>query len=181
MHHRRDIVGRAEPFHRDILNQPLLALLPHRFPLTLGGRIGADEARRDVVDRDVPRSEFVRELTRQADLPGLGARVSLNASQADAETGAAGDVDDPAVAFLLHAGRNRLRHEECAGQIDVEDGLPILLRDLFKRAAELAAHAAGIVDQNVDCPGVWLDRRDRGLHRVAVTDVHDMRAAESAA
>ena len=98
-HHRGDVVGRAEPLQRDVLKQPLLALLAHRLPLPLGGRIGADEARRDVVDGDVPRPELVRELARQADLPGLGAGIGLDAGQADAETGAAGDVDDPAVAL----------------------------------------------------------------------------------
>ena len=56
--------------------------------------------------------ELVRELAREADLPGLGAGIGLDAGEADAEPGAARDVDDPPVALRLHARRDRLRHEE---------------------------------------------------------------------
>ena len=35
--------------------------------------------------------------------------------------------------------------------------------------------------QDVDRPGVCLDSCDRGLHRPAVTDIHDMRTAKSPA
>ena len=50
----------------------------------------------------------------------------------------------------LHARRHGLRAEERAGEVDVEDRLPVGLADLLERPADLAAHAAGIVDQDVD-------------------------------
>ena len=53
-------------------------------------------------------------------------------------------------ALPLHARRHGLRAEEGAGEVDVEDGLPVGLADLLERPADLAAHAAGIVDQDVD-------------------------------
>ena len=46
---------------------------------------------------------------------------------------------------------------------------------------DLAEHAAGIVDQDVDRAGVRFDRGDSRLHRVAVADIDDMRAAAIAA
>ena len=90
--------GEPSRFRAMFCEEPLLAVLAHRLPLPLGGRVGADEARRDVVDGDVPGPELMGELARQPDLPGLGAGIGLDAGEADAEAGAAGDVDHPAVA-----------------------------------------------------------------------------------
>src|SRR5450631_1154103 len=148
-HHRSDVVGRAESLCRDILEQLLPAVLAHRLPLLLGCRIGAYETRRDVVDGDVPGAEFMRELARQPDLASLGAGIGLNAGEADAEPGTAGDVDDAPIAALFHAGGHGLRHEEGAGKIDVENRLPIGLRDFLQWSPDLATYAAGVVDENI--------------------------------
>ena len=71
----------------------------HRLPLPLGRGVGADEARRDAVDGDPEGPELVGQLAGQADLAGLGAGIGLDAGEADAQPGARGDVDDPAVAL----------------------------------------------------------------------------------
>ena len=70
--------------------------------------------------------------------------------EADAEPGAARDVDDAAGARRLHARRHGLGAVERAGHVDVEDDLPLLRRDLLERAAHLSEHAAGVVHQDVD-------------------------------
>ena len=52
--------------------------------------------------------------------------------------------------LLLHAGRHRLGAIEGAGHVDIEDVLPRGRRDFLDRPADLAAHAAGIVHQDID-------------------------------
>ena len=145
-----DVVGRAEALERDAIDQRALPVLAVRLPLPLGRRVRAHEAGRDVVDGDAPRPELVGELAREADLRRLRRRVGLDAGEADAEPGAARDVDDPSAARRLHAGRHRLREVERAGDVDVEDRLPVRRRDLLERPADLSEHAAGVVHQNVD-------------------------------
>ena len=121
--------------------------------------------------------ELVRRLAREADLPGLRAGVRLDAGQADAAPGAGGDVDDPAVAALLHAGHDRARAEERARQVRVDDGLPVVVGDLLERPADLADDAARVVDEDVDPADP--SRRSastcaasRDVDRVAVAAVH---------
>src|ERR1043165_7825290 len=97
-----DVFRSAEPFQRDVLNELALAFGPVRLPLLLGRRVRAHEARRDVVDRNSPRTELVRELPREPDLRRLGGRVRLDARETDAAPGAARDVDDAARARRLY-------------------------------------------------------------------------------
>src|SRR5262245_19964372 len=52
-----DILRRAEALQRNGLHQLALPDLTVGFPLPLGGRVGTDEARSDVVDRDAPRTQ----------------------------------------------------------------------------------------------------------------------------
>jgi hypothetical protein len=52
------------------------------------------------------------------------------------------------------------RHEERAREINVEDRLPVALRDFFKRAPDLAENAARVVDQDVRRPAFGFDRGD---------------------
>ena len=60
----RDVFRRAKPLERDAFHELALPFFTVGLPLPLGGRIRADEARRDVVDRNSPRPELVRELPR---------------------------------------------------------------------------------------------------------------------
>ena len=59
----------------------------------------------------------------------------------------------------FHAGRHRLRHQERAGEVDVEDGLPLAAADLLDRTPDLSEHAAGVVDQDVDVPSGGVEFR----------------------
>ena len=151
-----------------------------RLPLPLGRRVRAHEAGRDVVDGDAPRPELVRELPRQSDLRRLRRRVRLNAGEADAEPRAARDVDDAAAARRLHPRRDGLRAVERAGDVDVEDVLPLVRRDLLERAADLAEHAAGVVHENVDAARRRRRFGDEGVDRALVAHVDDARRAHAA-
>src|SRR5689334_25117682 len=101
-HAVRDVLGCTESLERDPLDQRALAFLAVRLPLTLGRRIRAHESRRDVVDRDVPRPELVRELARQPDLRRLRRSVRLNSRETDPQSRATRDVDDPTALRGFH-------------------------------------------------------------------------------
>src|SRR5262249_21637757 len=146
-------------------DQSGLARRTHCVPLTLSGRVGAHEPRRDTVDRDAERTQLVRELAREPDLAGLGAGIGLDAGEAHAEAGAAGDVDDPAPALPLHAGYDGLRAEEGTGEIDLENGVPVGFGDLLDWPADLPANSPGIVDQDIDAAGF----ADQSLDRRAIS------------
>ena len=57
------------------------------------------------------------------------------------------DVDDAAVAVRNHAPRDRLRDEEAAAQIGVENDVPVVPGDVERGLANVAA---GIVDEDVN-------------------------------
>ncbi len=71
----------------------------------------------------------------------------------------------------LHGRHDGLRHDEGAGDVDVEDDLPLLRRHVFHRPADLAADAAGIVDQDVDAAARGEHLFDEGRDRVDLGDV----------
>src|SRR5205085_948508 len=151
-----------------------------RLPLAFRRRVRANESRRDVVDGDVPWSQLVRELPGEPDLCRLRRGVRLDAGEADSEARAAGDVDDPTRARLLHSRRNRLGAVERAGDVDVEDALPVARRDLLERAADLAEHSAGVVDEDVDASARSRRLTHECLDGVLVRHVHDARRAAPA-
>ena len=74
-----DVGGRAQVVEGDPVEQLLLTVGAEGVPLTLGRRVREDEAGRDVVHRDAPRAELVRQLAGEPDLAGLRRRVRLDA------------------------------------------------------------------------------------------------------
>ena len=74
------------------------------------------------------------------------------------------------------AGRRRACHVEDAGQIDVDDQIPVVRFDLADRAGVRVE--AGVVDENVGCAKTFFNRGDGRVDRVAVADVagaeHDL-------
>src|SRR6266576_3356049 len=146
----RDVLGLAQAARRDVPENRPLPLLPVALPLTDARRVGEHEAGRDGVHGDAERPELVRGLAREADLARLGACVRLDSGEADAAARARGDVDDPSVACRLHPGHDRPRADEGALQVRVDDSLPVLVRDLLERTADLTYDAAGVVDEDVD-------------------------------
>ncbi len=120
---------------------------------------------------------LVRELPGESDLRRLGRRVRLDAGEADAQPGAAGDVHDASPARRLHARRHGLRTVERAVHVHGEDRLPFLRRDLFQRSSHLAEHAACVVHQDVHAPRRRGCLGDERVHRGLVADVDDARRA----
>src|SRR5215469_15257970 len=162
-----DVRGLPEPPRGDARHQFPLARLAVAGPLPLGRRVGQDEAGRYAVDRDAERPELVRHLAGEPDLAGLGAGVRLDSGQAHGAPGARGDVDDPAPAALLHARDDRTGAQERAGQVRIDDRVPVLVGHLLQRVTDLAGHSPGVVDQDVDGAGAG----EELPHRIAVGQV----------
>src|ERR1700743_47735 len=95
-HAVRDVLRSAEPAGRDALDERGLALLAVALPLLDRGGIGQHETRRDRVDRDAERTEFMCHLPGEADLARLGTRVGLDAGEVDAGAGTGWGCDRPA-------------------------------------------------------------------------------------
>src|SRR5665647_2493333 len=175
-----DVLGRAQPFERDAFYESMLTLLTIGLPLAFRRRVGAHEAWRHVVDRDAPRSQLVRQLPREADLRSLRRRVRLDAGKTDPQAGAARDVDDAAAAHRLHSWRNSLCEIERAGDVDVEDALPLIRRHVLERTAHLTQYAAGVVHKDVHAARCHARIGDHRVHGALVAHVHFARGARSA-
>ncbi len=121
----------------------------------------------------------MRELAREADLRRLGAAYAWMPVRLMPSPAPLGDVDDPPAGARASCRAPRPATEERAGHVDVEDRLPVGRRDLLERPADLAEHAAGVVDQDVDLAGGALDLGDERLHRCAVAHVDAARRQAS--
>src|SRR5712692_3593048 len=78
----RDLLGQAEPTERDRVEQAPLPGRPHGFPLPLGGRIRADEARRHAVHADAMGAQLARGLASEADEARFRAGIGLDTREA---------------------------------------------------------------------------------------------------
>ena len=111
--------------------------------------------RRDHVGRDVVLLALDGEHVGQTDEAHLRGAVVRLAEVAEDAGGRRGE-DDAAVLPLLHHAERGLRDVERALQVDVEDDLEVLRRELRER---LVAQDAGVVDDDVDAS----EAVDRGL------------------
>src|SRR5260221_562850 len=145
-----DVLGRTKPLQRDAIDERPLPVGAVGLPLPFGGSVGAHESRCNVVDRYAPRSQLVRELPCEADLRCFRRRIRLDASQADTEPRATRDVDDAAASRRFHSRRNGLNEVKRTGDVDVENGLPLLRRDLFERTPDLSEIAARLMAERHD-------------------------------
>jgi hypothetical protein len=84
----------------------------------------------------------------QADQPVLGRQVGGLVDRGH-QAVHRGNVDDAAPAALAHARQHRLHDVEGRGQVDGEDRVPALDREVLDRAGVLDA---GVVDHDVDRP-----------------------------
>ena len=57
-------------------------------------------------------------------------------------------------------GHDRAGADERARQVRVDDGPPVVVRDLLERSADLPDDAAGVVDQDVDRADALDERGD---------------------
>ncbi len=79
----------------------------------------------------------------------------------------------------FHSRRDGLRTVERPADVDVEDVLPLVRRDLLERAPNLAEHAAGVVHEHVDAARRGAGFVYEGIDRALVADVHDARRAHA--
>jgi hypothetical protein len=79
-----------------------------------------------------------------------------------------GDVDDPAPALLLHRRNRQADGVKGAGEIDRQDRIPLLDRELLDRGNMLDA---GIVDEDVDAAELAAREVDHGGDVAALADV----------
>jgi hypothetical protein len=84
-------------------------------------------------------------------------------------------VDDPAAArrLRLHQHERLLRAQEDGGQVDVDDGLPLLHRELLERDRRRAG--AGVVEEDVEAAVLLLDGGEERLDggRIGGVGRHD--------
>jgi hypothetical protein len=78
------------------------------------------------------------------------------------------DVDDPTPASPLHQGKDRLGHEEDAGEVDVDDLLPVRGGDLFEGADR---EEPGAVDEHVDLTDLAPGKRGESIAVFFLRDV----------
>ena len=110
------------------------------------GQVGVDPARQHGVGLDVVGGPGDRagagELHDAALARGVGRR---EAGAEDRHHRA--DIDDLAAACRLHRGVDRLRAQERAGEVGLDDAVPFLEIERVRRLADVDA---GVVDENVD-------------------------------
>ena len=103
---RGDVLGRAEPAHRNMLLGFLGDLLVQAFRHRRG-----DEARRDAIGGDVAGGDLARQRLGHADHAGLGRGIVALAGIAE-DAADRGDVDDAAPAAAHHVAQHRAAQRE---------------------------------------------------------------------
>src|SRR2546425_809876 len=137
----RDVLDRAEPPERDLLEEIVLDLLGERI-----GEIGGYESGGDRVRRDVPARHFARDGLREPDDPGLRRGV-VRLTRIPHHARDRRDVHDPAGALFHHRPHHGPRDQECPSQIQIEDGIPLLGAHPQQ---EVVPGDAGVVHQDVE-------------------------------
>src|SRR4029077_3448877 len=126
-----------------------------------------DGPRRYGVDEHAPRRDFARKGFGEPDDAGLARGVMTDGLAADlAEL--RGNIDDAAVAPLEHLADERARAEEDAAQVDVEDAVPILDRQILD---ERLGKDSGVVDEDVDPAEPGKRRRRHRPHAPLVAHI----------
>src|SRR5438105_1184623 len=129
--------------------------------------VGLDKARRDDIREDIARRELLRHGLRETDEPRLARGVVGLALVAD-DADDARNVDDAAPATLHHTARRRANGDECAAQIGVDDGIPVVVLEPHQ---QVVARQAGVIDQNIHGTEIALDIGDELRDRLDFTYV----------
>ena len=110
-------------------------------------QVGLDESRRDGVDPDLVGCQLQGHLFGEHFDSRLGHAVVGQVGRRHLLSGGR-HVDDSAMRPVLdHSTRYRLAHEEVALQVDVQNGVPLLLADVEERGP---LQDSGVVDEEVD-------------------------------
>ena len=104
------------------------------------------KTRADRIDGDAGLGGFERQGAGQSDDAMLGGDIGRDIGIAF-QAGGRGDEDDASPFFLAHAGERRLHREKRAGEIDVDDLVPKLVRNFLGRRA---FRRSGIGDDDVE-------------------------------
>ena len=134
----------------------------------LGVDGGGDGAGSDVVDGDAERAELDGEVAHEHAHAALGRAVGGEVGEDHVLVDGA-DVDDAAGLFgVAQAADEGLGEEEGALEVDVEDGVVVLLGDVPEVGADLDA---GVVDEDVAAAELLVGLVDQVL---GVGDVGDV-------
>src|SRR6266851_62852 len=157
-----DVLGGAEPAHRDRRSDPGALLLgqfvSHR---------RRDQARGDAIDRDAAGRGLGGELLCHADQPGFR-RCVIRLAGIAGDPDHRGDRDHPAMAAPDHAAQCSARQAKGGGQIDLDDRIPILVAQAQR---ERVAGDPGIVDQDVDMAHRRLGLAEEAVGRFRIGEI----------
>src|SRR5207342_1908446 len=157
-----DVRGLAQAAQCDLADQAFTRGFGQRT-----GHVGVDESGRNHIDRYAPRTDFLRQGFGEPDDPRLRRRViGLAGIAGDADDG--GDVDDAPPARLHHGAHDRLAGAIDAGEVGVEDGVPVLVLHPHQ---QVVAGDAGIVDEDRNGSELGGDRIDERIDRRSVVHV----------
>ena len=168
----RDLFGAAEPVHR----VPAAHLLAHgleRLRLQQGRERRVDQTRAHAVDADPLRPVVDRHVLRHEHDAALRGVVGQRGAHA-LEPFHARDVHDAARALLDHRAQHVLRDQERSLQVDVDDAVPLVDRQLVR---EPAAADAGSVHEHIDAPVAVARGADRRLDERLVAHVEPLAEA----
>ena len=135
------------------------------------GQLGVKPAGQDRVDLDLVGGPGQRQALGELDDPALARRVGRGEPGAE-DRGHATDVHDLPATGPLHRRIDRLREQEGAGEVHVQDLLPVLQAHLLRRLADVDAR---IVKEDVDPSESGLDLRGDPRQFVGDRDVGDHR------
>src|SRR3984893_5261991 len=136
-----DLFRCAQALDGNAADHLLQRLLRHR-----SNHLSVDEARCDTVHGDAAPRRLQRQALGEAEQSRLGSGV-VGLPDVAGFPDYRADVDDAAGGPLHHVVEDRLDHVEGAGEIDPEDGVPILHSHLAHR---LVHGHAGVVDEQVN-------------------------------
>ena len=111
-----------------------------------GIQIGAKDSWSDGVDTNALASPFDGEGFGERSDSGFAGGVGRDFVESD-EAGKGSNINDAAVASFDHVAANDAASAECAGQICLEDGVPLCVGKIESRST---LGAAGAVDENLN-------------------------------
>src|SRR3989442_1122143 len=145
-------------------------------PQPLEVALGLDGPRRDAVHPDALARPRRAQLAREHDAGGLGRAVVRHHRRA-VDAGDRRDVDDDASALGHHLLAGPLAAEEHAVQVDADDRVPAVDRDVLGLRPE---RGAGVVHHDVESAELLRGPLDHGLDLIFLPHVHDHREGAAA-
>ena len=163
-----NLVRRAEPVHRNILDDLFRTRRQHR---------GVDLAGRDRIDADAERAEVGGHLAGQRCQRRLRGAIGRAGEWMHVRAGDRGDIDHRALGRFQLVKQTARQHDR-RKEVDLKDVMPVLARGLDRRQP-FAARGLGrdrrIVDESVQFavqPVFGFDDRRLGIGRIGEVDLN---------